>query len=78
MMKVPAFFVGLIALTWAICPPLDPVTCGPTQILCPGFSDPKGCPTPDTCIPSKGKQNSTYGVSTVNNYYTILFLRTKG
>merc|ERR1719245_2469168 len=30
------------------------MTCAPGDMICPGAIDPNGCPTADTCMPSKG------------------------
>merc|ERR1712141_438927 len=36
------------------CPGFCPMTCAPGDMICPGAIDPNGCPTAETCMPSKG------------------------
>ena len=32
-----------------------PMKCGPEEMMCPGGTDPMGCPMGETCIPAKGE-----------------------
>merc|ERR1712136_64007 len=38
---------GELCPDYSVCP----VTCGPEEVLCPGYLDEQGCKNPDMCIP---------------------------
>ena len=47
-------FVTLSIATIYACPEIEPIKCGPKDMICKGGVDHEGCPISDLCMPTKG------------------------